>query len=342
MFRFVPLVLALAFASAPLSGQSDHGSAPSQPAAAGRGAAAVDEEVQQSLQTGAPEHEAPKAGGGGADIIMPHITDAPHIEVPYWRSPFYKEVHLPQWAPVHVGPLTLDLSPTKHVVMMLIAALLCMVTLIGAARSHARHHLSSGRPKGFATGMESMVLYIRNDVILANVGPGGAGFAPFLLTMFFFILFANMLGLVPYGATATGNISVTATLAIISFVVIEIAGMRTLGKGYINTIVYWPHEGNIAMRIFLSMILTPVELLGKFTKPFALAIRLFANMTAGHVIVLAFIGIIFTFGNIFIAVAPFAMAVAIMLLEVFVALLQAYIFTLLVSVFIGQIRTAHH
>ncbi|HEY0778882.1 MAG TPA: F0F1 ATP synthase subunit A, partial [Gemmatirosa sp.] len=176
-----------------------------------------------------------------------------------------------------------------------------------------------------------------------NVGPHGEAFAPFLLTMFFFLVFANMLGLLPYGATATGNIAVTATLAVISFLVIEIAGMRALGAGYINTILYWPSDmKNGPMKVFLALILSPVELLGKFTKPFALAIRLFANMTAGHVVVLAFIGMIFTFGSYLVAIGPVLMALAIMLLEVFVALVQAYIFTLLVSVFIGQMREAHH
>jgi F-type H+-transporting ATPase subunit a len=183
------------------------------------------------------------------------------------------------------------------------------------------------------------VLYIRNEVILPNVGPHGERFVPYLLSVFFFILFANLLGLVPYGSTATGNISVTATLAIIAFFVIEVAGMRALGKNYISTIVYWPHDMPLPGKMAMTLIMTPVEILGKFTKPFALCIRLFANMTAGHVMVLALISIVFTFGSVLIGIAPVAMAVGIMMLEIFVALLQAYVFTLLVSSFIGQIRT---
>lgn len=284
---------------------------------------------------------APAAGGG--DIIMPHITDSHHIDVPWFNRSAEREIELPRWAPVHIGPLAIDLSPTKHVVMLLLAATLCAVTLIGAASAHRRHSHAVGYPKGFAAGIEAVVLYIRDDVILQNVGPHGQAFVPYLLTVFFFILFANILGLIPYGSTATGNISVTATLAVMSFVLIEIAGMRALGKGYINTIVYWPSDmKNGPMKIFLSLILTPVEMLGKITKPFALAIRLFANMTAGHVIVLAFIGLIFTFKSWPVAVGAAAMALGIMLLEVLVALLQAYIFTLLTSVFIGQIRESHH
>src|SRR5687767_10223658 len=176
-----------------------------------------------------------------------------------------------------------------------------------------------------------MVLYIRNEVIMKNIGPHGEGYAPYLLTTFFFILFANLLGLIPYGSTATGNIAVTATLAIITFLMIEIAGMRTLGKGYIKTIVYWPHDMPVVMKSFMTLIMTPVEIIGKFTKPFALAIRLFANMIAGHIVVLALVGLIFTFGTYLIVPAPLFMAVAIMMLEIFVAFLQAYIFSLLAS-----------
>jgi F-type H+-transporting ATPase subunit a len=179
-------------------------------------------------------------------------------------------------------------------------------------------------------------------VILPNVGHHGEAFVPFLLTIFFFILFCNLLGLFPYGATATSNISVTATLAIVSFLVIEIAGMRALGWGYINTIVYWPHDMPIAIKAPITLIMTPVELIGKFTKPLALAIRLFANMIAGHVVVLALISIIFTFGSWLIMPAPVLATTGIMMLEIFVAFLQAFVFCLLVSVFIGQIREGAH
>ena len=299
---------------------------------------AIGAEVTRSLK-GETEH----GPAARQDIIMPHITDSRHVEVPCFNAHWGCEWDLPRWTPLRVVGRTIDLSPTKHVVMLALAAILCAVTLITAASAHRRHHHEVGRPKGFAAGVEGVVLFVRDEVILKNVGQHGQGYVPYLLTLFFFILFANVLGLIPYGSTATGNISVTATLAIMSFIMIEIAGMRTLGKGYWSTIFYWPDDMKFGfMKIVLFIILTPVELLGKFTKPFALAIRLFANMTAGHVIVLAFIGMIFTFGSWAVAPAPFAMAVAIMLLEVLVSLLHAYIFTLLTSVFIGQIREAHH
>ena len=201
---------------------------------------------------------------------------------------------------------------------------------------------SEGHAKGFAGAIESIVLYMRNEVILPNVGHHGNAYVPFGLTLFFFILFANLLGLIPYGSTATGNISVTATLALITFVVVEVAGMKAQGPAYIKTIIYWPSDQPLAMKLPMTFIMTPVEIIGKFTKPFALAIRLFANMTAGHIVVLALVGLIFTFGSYALAPLPLAMALAIMVLEVFIAFLQAYVFALLASVFIGLIRESAH
>jgi F-type H+-transporting ATPase subunit a len=225
------------------------------------------------------------------------------------------------------------------VVMMIVASILACIVLISAARAHVRHTARGEAPKGFAGTIEAMVLYIRNEVILPAVGPHGERFVPYLLTVFFFILFANLLGLVPYGASATGNVSVTAMLAIIAFFVIEGAGIAALGKNYISTVVYWPHDMPLYGKILMTSIMTPVEIIGKFTKPFALCIRLFANMTAGHVMGLALISLIFAFGSYLIGLGPVVMAVGIMCLELFVAFLQAYVFTLLVSSFIGQIRT---
>jgi F-type H+-transporting ATPase subunit a len=284
------------------------------------------------------------------DIITPHITDSYHMEIPYWAPPFAKELcigrHvgtecLPLWEPIHLGSLTLQLSPTKHVVMLLLASTIAVLLLVGSARAHVRHTNAIGRPRGLATAIEAMVLYIRNEVILPNVGHHGNGYVPYLLSVFFFILFMNLLGLIPYGATATGNISVTATLAALSFIVVEISGIRSLGRHYWSTIFYWNKDLALPMRLIMFIVMSPVELLGKFSKPFALAIRLFANMTAGHIVVLAFIGLIFAFAGPASA-APFGLAVGIMLLETFVSFLQAFIFTLLTSVFIGQIREAHH
>lgn len=283
----------------------------------------------------------------GPDIITPHILDSHAIDYPCTSHGFVCEYQLPRWDPIHVGHLTIDMSPTKHVVWLAIAGLMCLVTLLLAARAHARTMAEGeeggGRaPRGFANGMEALVLYMRNEIVIPNVGPNGDKYVPFVLTLFFFILFANLGGLIPYGSTATGDIAVTAMLAIVTFVVVEVSGMLALGPAYINTIVYWPHDVPFAVKSWMTFIMTPVEIVSKFTKPFALAIRLFANMIAGHVMLLALIGLIFTFGSYFIAPAPIAMAVGISLLELFVGLLQAFIFALLSAAFIGQIRTATH
>jgi len=276
------------------------------------------------------------------DFITPHISDSHTLDYPCFHSGFVCEYELPHWHPIHIGGLTLDISPTRHVVMLWVAAVLCLVFTLLALRAHNRHTREGKAPGGLGGGLEAMVLWLRNEVVLPNVGPHGNAFVPYLLTIFFFILFVNLLGLMPYGATATGNISVTATLAIVTFFVIEVAGMRALGKGYINTIVFWPHDMSLGMKLFISPILTPIEIIGKLTKPFALAIRLFANMISGHVVLLALISLIFTFATWILVPLPIAMALGISLLELFVAFLQAFIFMLLSSVFIGLIRESAH
>lgn len=279
---------------------------------------------------------------GPADIIMPHLTDSKHLELPCVRGweEWACSVTLPTWN-VHVAGRTIDLGPTKHVVFLALSAAIVGMLLIFTARAHVRQTRKVGRPLGFAAGLEGVILYLRNEIYMPVLGHGGGKFVPFCLTLFFFIALCNLFGLVPYGSTATGNVAVTATLAAITFVMVEIAGMRALGKGYINTIVYWPHDLPLMTKLPLTLVMTPVELIGKFTKPFALTIRLFANMIAGHVIILSLIGLIFMFGA-WVAVGAIPMALFIMGLELLVAFIQAFIFSLLAAVFIGQIRTAHH
>jgi F-type H+-transporting ATPase subunit a len=296
----------------------------------------------QEAPSGAPAAEVHKQLGP-ADIIMPHITDSKHLELPCpkglqeWACAWT----LPTWN-VHIGGRVIDLGPTKHVVFLLLSAVIVAALLLLTARAHVRQTETLGRPKGFAAGLEAVILYLRNDIFLPVLGGhGGERYIPFVMTLFFFVVFCNLFGLVPYGSTATGNISVTATLALITFIVVEVAGMRALGKGYLGTIIYWPHDMPLAMKLPLSLIMTPVEIIGKFTKPFALTIRLFANMIAGHVIILALIGLIFMFGFA-VALAAIPMALFIMFLEILIAFIQAFVFSLLASVFIGQIRAAHH
>jgi F-type H+-transporting ATPase subunit a len=256
-------------------------------------------------------------------------------------------VHLPQFEPVHIGPIALDFSITKHVLFMMISAFLVLILLVWAARGARREHAAgAGRgPKGAANVVEAFILYLRDEVALKNIGHGGEKYVPYVVTVFFFILFCNLLGLLPWGASPTGNISVTAALAIMTFILVEISGMRALGAaGYARTVFFIGEGMHPVMKVIMMIIMTPVEILSKLTKPFALAIRLYANMTAGHAVVLALTGLLVMAGlanTLWIAPAPLIMAIAIMVLELFVALLQAYIFAMLTSVFIGLIRHAH-
>lgn len=292
----------------------------------------------------APEH----AGVPSREIdIMHHLGNAHAIEYPCFRTGLTCEAELPRWAPVRIGPLAIDFSPTKHLVWMLLATGLALLMLLSVSRAVARAE-ALGRPAtGFAGAIEATALWVRQEVIVPNVGHHGDGFVPYLLSLFFFILFSNLLGLLPYGAPATGNIAVTGALALLALVVIEIAGMRSLGaKGYLGTIFFIPHGlpggvGGAIMKGVLLVIMTPIEIIGKLAKPFALAVRLFANMTAGHVVILALLGLTFFFHSYTVGVGASALATGIMLLELFVAFLHAFVFTLLTSVFIGLIRTSH-
>ena len=349
-------LLALMFAGSTLGAQEPATTpAPRADSASVSPSQALDSAASHAAQvTTAELHQGGEPAGGEhhvagceeyakGDYITPHISDSHCMELPSsWKIWELHEVALPRIAPFHIGNLEIDMSPTKHVVFLILGATLVAVIMLVTAAAHTRHTHGAGRPKGFASAMEAMVLYIRNEVAIPNLGPHGEGYAPYILTLFFFILTLNLLGLIPFGSTATGNISVTATLALITFIVVETAGIRANGLGYLNTIFYWNKDLPLVMRIPMFVLMTPIELAGKFTKPFALAIRLLANMTAGHIVVLALIGLVFAFKSYALGAVPVLAAVGIMMLELFVAFLQAFIFSLLASVFIGQMREGHH
>jgi len=230
------------------------------------------------------------------------------------------------------GKPDLDLSITKHVVFLWLAALLLFVVAVGAARKLR----ASMVPSGFANLFEVFVVYVRDEIVIPNMGPEGLRYLPYLLTTFFFILIMNLMGMIPYGATPTGNVNVTAGLAIIAFIMIQVSAIRAQGFGH-----YLKHlTGGVHWALWPIMV--PIEILGLFTKPFALCIRLFANMSGGHIVVVALLGLIFLFKSWFIAPAPIAFVIGINMLELFVAFLQAYIFTMLTSLFMGLgIQAAH-
>lgn len=273
------------------------------------------------------------------DVIMHHVVDSHEVELPGYMW------HLPSWAPVQIGPFLIDFSPTKHLFFLLLTAVIVAAVMLWTAR-RARREGPDRVPRGLPGVVEALVLYIRDNIVVANIGHGGERFAPFIVTLFMFIWVANLLGLLPWGASPTANLSVTAALALTSLVAIEVAGMRALGlKGYSRTIFFWPHDMPLPLRVLMFVIMTPVELLGKFTKPFALAMRLFANMVAGKFVILSLIGLIFIgapiAGFVLPWLAPVLMSVAFMVLKLFVAILQAYVFSMLTAVFIGLIRHAH-
>jgi F-type H+-transporting ATPase subunit a len=275
------------------------------------------------------------------EMILSKLVDGP-----YWDTPFGR-LYLPQFEPVQVGPFLIDFSITRHVLAMLLVATGVAIMMILAARGARREQAAGAErgPKGAANVVEAAILFVRDEIALKNIGHGGERYVPYIVTVFFFILFCNLFGLIPWGITATGNISVTAALAIMTLGVVEYAGMRELGfKGYMGTIFYAPPGLPAIIKFPLYIIMAPVEFLGKLTKPFALAIRLFANMTAGQALVLALKGllVVATAANVFWVIpAPLFMAVAIMTLEILIALIQAYVFSVLSSVFIGLIRHAH-
>lgn len=300
------------------------------------------------MQGGAAAAQEHGSGGESPDLqgmLTHHLLDGSEIE---FVTPFFEFViPLPHWDPIHLGPLTLDLSPTKHVVFLLLAAVLCLLVFIPIGRA-MRKKYEDQAPSGLANAIEAMVIYFRDEIVRRNIGHGADAYTGYILTLFFFILFMNLLGLVPFGATATGNFMVTGALALVTFVVVEVSGMMALGpRGYLGTIFYAPPGMNPVGTAIMLIILTPVEFLGKLTKPFALMVRLFANMLAGHTLVLSLLGLIFMFaggGALVTGTVTFAslgMVSGIMILEVFVAFLQAYIFAMLTAVFIGLIRHAH-
>jgi F-type H+-transporting ATPase subunit a len=285
-----------------------------------------------TLPDNIPTEPAPHPPGGGDDI-MHHVLDERVVKAPWGY------VELPRAGSWQVGPV--DLTPTKYVVWLWIAGALTLLLILPAARAAKRRRESGESPRGGHNVVEAMVLFFRDQIVMPNIGHGGERFVPFIVTLFFFIAISNLMGLIPYGASATTSISVTATLAIMSLIAIEYAGIRALGWGYLYTIFYWNKDLAFPLRILMFLILTPVEILGKFAKPFALAVRLMANMTAGKIVIYSLLGLIFVFGSFAIAVGPLVMTVALTFLKIFVAFLQAYIFALLTSVFIGLISHAH-
>ena len=237
----------------------------------------------------------------------------------------------------------IDVSITKNIVTMFIVFIIMLLVFTSVAKAYKKR--PGLAPKGLQSFIEPLIVFVRDDIAKPNIGKKYKRFMPYLLTVFFFIWIANLLGLVPVlpgGANLTGNIAITLTLALFTFVITTINGNKH----------YWGHIFAMpGVPKWVLIILTPIEILGVFLRPFVLMIRLFANITAGHIIALAFFSLIFIFGNggeslgagIGVGIGSWAFTVFMMVIELLVAFLQAFVFTLLSAVYIGSaVEEAHH
>jgi F-type H+-transporting ATPase subunit a len=265
---------------------------------------AAHEGAEKTAEAAAEHH-------GIAQILMHHVVDERYTDL-------------------HVGGL--NLGPTKHMLWFAIAAAIVLVLVRLAMRSYRK-----GVPYGLGAAVETLVVYVRDEIAEKNIGHGSAPFVPLLLSFFFFILVAALLGLIPRTSTATGNLSVTMGLAVWAFLAMQWAGIKKYGLVH--------HFQNMippGLPMWLLPIMIPVELLAMFTRPFALMIRLFANMLAGHMVIGSLLLLIPLMASINLAfgvgMVPISLVLAlfIMMLEILVAFIQAYIFTLLTSIFIGM------
>lgn len=231
-----------------------------------------------------------------------------------------------------------DFSLTRNVVQMILALTILVWIMVGMAKRYAKGQGTRTAPTGLQNAIEPVITFVRDEVAKPNLGKKYEKYLPYLLTVFFFILINNLFGLLPGSANVTGNVAFTAVLGLISFVVIFFSTNKH----------YWAHIFWPPVPLGIKPILVPVEILGVFTKPFALIVRLFANMVAGHIIILSFISLIFIFGTMNKGIgwgfAPVSIlfTVFIYLIEILVAFIQAFIFTNLTAVFIGQAFEGGH
>jgi len=267
----------------------------------------------------------PKGGKETLDIID-KVVDHHYIDL-Y----FLGKVPLPHFEPVEIFGIKFDFSITKATAMVFLASIITILILAYAASSNKKNKI----PKGIGNMIEAVIVFIRDEIVVANMGKDGLKYMPFFLTMFFFVLFANLIGLFPFLAQPTKNINITAALALITFFMTQAAGIKAHGfGGYVKNLV------PPGVPTFVLPIMIVVEFIGLFTKPFSLMMRLFANITAGSIIIFSLIGLIFVmeYAGSVIAV-PFALFIYMM--EIFIAFLQAYIFTMLSVLYINMARHHH-
>lgn len=225
----------------------------------------------------------------------------------------------------------LDFSLTKNAVQLILSAVILILIFTSVAKAYKTTGVTSA-PKGKQSFLEPLIMFVRDDIAKSNIGHGFEKFVPYLLTVFFLILINNVLGIIPISANLTGNIAFTLVLSVATLIVTNING-----NGH-----YWHHIFMPPCPVWLYPIMIPIEVIGILTKPFALMIRLFANISAGHIIIISLIGLIFVFKSMAIAPVSVAFALFIDVLECLVAFLQAFIFTMLTALFIGSAVADHN
>jgi F-type H+-transporting ATPase subunit a len=279
--------------------------------------------LPDTLKTVADTANAGKESGGG--WILHHVMDANYVDF----GPLGK-LYLPK-----IELFGIDLSITKDVFFLWVVAVILVILLFFISRGYKKSLI----PKGITNLFEIMIIFVRDEVVRPAIGKGYEVFMPYMLSLFFFILFVNMFGLIPTPnlVVPTGNIGVTASLALISFIAIQVGGIRNLGFfHYLKSLVPKGMPG------WIIIIMIPLEVLGLFTKPFALCIRLFANMIAGHIVIFSLLGLIFIMRSIYVSPVAVGFTLFIELLEILIAFIQAYIFTMLTALFIGMAMHPEH
>ena len=263
------------------------------------------------------------SGEQGGGWILHHVMDSNYIDF----DPFGR-LYLP-----HLELFGIDISITKNVFFMWLIAVILILLFLFLAKGYKKSLI----PKGLTNFFEIIVLFVRDEIVKPTIGKGYEKFLPYLLTLFFFILFANLFGLIPYSTSVTGNIAVTAGLAGISFIATQFSGIQK--HGFIR---YFRNLIPTGMPLAILPLMIVVEVIGLFTKPFSLCIRLFANMIAGHVVIFSLIGLIIILKTVLVSPVSIGFVLFIDLLELLVALIQAYIFVILTSLYIGMAVHQEH
>lgn len=263
----------------------------------------------------------------GLDIFSSHNFYDEHHNVVEYKGYKLEHNHITL---ASSGKGVLDVSITKNVAMLLINATLLMLVFLAVARGYKKNQGKA--PSGIQSFFEPIIVFVRDEIVKPNIGHSYAKFLPYMLTLFFFILFGNLLGLLPGAGNLTGNIAVTMVLALLTFIITNVNG----NKGYWSHIFWTP-----GIPLPIRFIILPVEIVGIFTKPISLMIRLFVAITAGHIVLLSLICLTFIFERIWVGVGSTVMVLFISLIELLVAGIQAYVFTLFSSLYIGMAIADH-